>query len=128
MGTEWKSKIFDADSGLRLAEGLEEHAACLQAAQKPTSAKSGFFKGASVPREYKTRSSAPLSNSGIPQYICAEEVLLAMREEYKLYCKQTLFCWIFYPHHLPKAEIKNPALNFQAWICSQVAVAVTVDH
>lgn len=79
-----------------------------------------------MPREYKTRSSAPLSNSGIPQYTCAEKVLLAMREEYKLYCKQTPICWIFYPYHLPKAEIKNPGLSIEAWICSQVAVAVTV--
>lgn len=73
---------------LRLTEGLGEHAACPQAAHKPTPAKSGFFKGASVPREYKT-SCAPLSNSGILQYICAEKVFLAIREKYKLHCKQT---------------------------------------
>lgn len=80
---------------------------------KTTSAKSGFFKGASVPREYKTRSYGPLSNSGIPQYICAEKMPLAMREESKLYCKQTPIYWFFYPYHLPEAEIKTPALNIQ---------------
>lgn len=51
MGSVWKSKSFDADTGLRLAEGPGEHAACLQAAHKPTFATAGFVKGASVLRE-----------------------------------------------------------------------------
>lgn len=75
MGSVWKSKSFDADTGLRLAEGPGEHAACLQAAHKPTFATAGFVKGASVLREYKRRNCAPISNLGILQCICAEKVL-----------------------------------------------------